>query len=130
MLLKWNKLYSVNVKEIDDQHKKIFEIINRLYHVHKNIDKGDLEEILNELENYAKYHFSTEEKYFNKFSYSDKENHIKTHEWYIQKIAEFKKRNINTIMNDLLKFLRDWWLGHVQAVDIKYSDFFNQHGLF
>ncbi|HAT73704.1 MAG: Hemerythrin-like protein metal-binding protein [Candidatus Moranbacteria bacterium GW2011_GWF2_36_839] len=130
MILTWQPIYSVNVVEIDEQHKKLFGILNNFFGV---IDKEDknIENILEELKKYAQYHFDTEEKYFKKFNYPETENHIKMHQFYVEKIAEFEKRKSDEkISLELRDFLKNWWLGYIQNADQKYSDFFNQKGLY
>ena len=56
--IKWNKSLSVKVKEIDDQHKKLVELINQAYEFKDSKKLGD---ILNELIEFTRVHFSTEE---------------------------------------------------------------------
>lgn len=127
MILIWQPIYSVNVGEIDEQHRKLFNIINKFF----SLNKGEnMEGILKELEEYAIYHFNTEEKYFKKFSYPEEESHKKMHQFYVDKVAEFKKRQKNEdIYMELREFLKNWWLGHIQNADQAYSNFFNQNGL-
>lgn len=126
MILKWELMYSVNVKEIDDQHKKIFDIINKLFDSQKK-EKINYSEIIKELEDYSAYHFKTEEFYFDKFNYDRKEEHKLMHQAYIGKINEFKKNMPDG--ESLKNFLKSWWLNHIQGADQKYSDFFNSNGL-
>lgn len=142
MLFTWEPIYSVNVKELDEQHKKIFAIINRVFEMKKiySPDKpvaavmDQVKEILKELEDYGSYHFETEEKYFKKFDYPDAAPHEQQHDKYKEEIAVFEKKvneaKDSKVIEELAAFLQDWWLDHVQNVDQQYSDFFNEHGLF
>ena len=68
----WNLQYSVHSDEIDDQHKRFFEIINELYDL---LDKKPIELepfliLITHLGDYAFYHFATEEGYFKIFNYA------------------------------------------------------------
>src|SRR3989344_4665653 len=132
-LLNWVEDYSVGVKEFDEQHKKMFVIINNLYDaMHASVIDDELREFINELVSYANYHFSTEEKYFAEFDYPEKEAHIKAHDFYRAKVSEFVKEfeeHKKFLSFEILDFLEDWWLGHVITVDKKYTSFFNAHGL-
>lgn len=135
MLLKWEPIYSVNVVEIDDQHKKMFNIINRVHSLtEKNIKKEEALKIIRELNDYANYHLETEEKYFKKFNYPEADFHNAQHNNYRKKVLEIKnsikKSGGKESYRELSGFLKDWWLGHIQDADQKYSDFFNQNGLF
>jgi hemerythrin-like metal-binding protein len=133
MFLKWSDIYSVNVKEIDNQHQRMFSIINGLYEIKDDISEADLIKLIKELKDYGIYHLGTEEKYFEKFNYPDKEQHALFHEKYKKKIEEFEEKIIRlkeiVVIEELKKFLKDWWLNHIQNEDQKYSDFFNQNGL-
>jgi len=134
MTLKWRSIYSVNVKEIDEQHKKIFNIINRVSAIKKGTSKEDKMKIINELKDYGIYHLNKEEKYFEKFNYLDKAPHIKQHNEYREKISEFTDKCLKSKQPENIKelsvFLRNWWINHIQNIDIKYSDFFNEKGLY
>ncbi len=134
MILKWESIYSVNVKEIDNQHKKLFSIINHLFEIKKDFSKKNAIKVIKELKDYGIYHLNTEEKYFKKFNYQDKKLHILQHDMYKEKIIEFEEK-INkskeiTVFKELTEFLRNWWLNHIQNSDQQYSKFFNQKGLF
>lgn len=133
MFLNWENIYSVNVKEIDDQHKKLFSLINE---VHSLEEKNNLEikKIIKEMIEYSVYHFDTEEKYFEKYGYPFEEEHEKMHEMYkdaIKKIEEnFDNQSTKENILNISNFLKNWWLNHIQKEDIKYSTFFNKKGLY
>ena len=42
----WDDKYSVGVKEIDDQHKNLFVVINELF---RSIDSGITEEVIKKI---------------------------------------------------------------------------------
>lgn len=131
MLIEWEDEYSVGVKEIDEQHKKLFSLINSLFESMKESSyKKTPENIFQELLDYAKLHLKTEEDYFEKFNYPEKDVHKKTHDLYRSKISEFIKKKDNTFLSfEIIDFLEDWWLGHIVSTDKKYQKFFKEHGL-
>jgi len=133
MFLKWQPIYSVNVKEIDEQHQKMFSLIEKVFEVKKNYSKELVAVIIKELRDYGAFHLDVEEKYFIKFNYPDKEAHILQHNKYREKVIDFENRINQTddraLVKEMAHFLKDWWLGHIQYTDQKYSDFFNLHGL-
>ncbi|MCK5286053.1 MAG: hemerythrin family protein [Candidatus Pacebacteria bacterium] len=139
MLLNWKKEYSVNVKEIDAQHKKLIEMINELYEIINNKNENlqkEFTRVVGELEEYKNYHFSTEEKYFHQFNYENTEDHIAKHIAFGKKIEEFKEHlsnpneNYPQICFDLLDYLEDWFFAHLIGDDKKYTKTFNENGLF
>lgn len=133
-ILTWTLENSVGVKELDTQHQKIFSLINRLHGAMKqNRAHTEIKTILQELVDYANYHFSTEEKYFDQFNFEFKQAHTDNHHYYTQKINEFvEKSNQQTgliLSYELIDFLEDWWLHHINIEDKKYTKCFNDNGL-
>ncbi len=133
MAIKWDEKYSVNVKEIDDQHKNFIEIMNKLYAaVNEMRTKEDLKNILNELTEYADKHFTTEEKYFDEFHYELADEHKQKHKELKEKIIEFQKKfgEKNEISLELSDFLENWLVDHLDNQDKKYTECFNKNGLY
>ncbi len=124
----------MGVKEIDLQHQRMFSIINDLYDAmvvfkaHEGID-----EVIEKLVEYADFHFKTEEKYFDKFNYEEKEAHEAIHQAYrdeVKKLMEKRKEGVGVELSyDIFDFLQKWWVGHINFEDKKYTECFNSHGL-
>ena len=59
----WNSTFSVGVREMDNQHQTMIEIINQLYDSLR-AEKGDQElgVIIKKMVDYTRYHFSSEER--------------------------------------------------------------------
>lgn len=134
LLLEWNDEYRVGVHKFDDQHKKMFNIINDFYSAMKEGKQKDkIDEILKELIEYANYHLSEEEKYFEKFNYPKKEEHQKIHDTYREKInlflKEYNENKSELISFDIIDYLEDWWIGHIMGTDKDYSVFFSDKNL-
>jgi len=132
-LINWNESFSVNVREIDEQHKKLAVMLNELDDARKGGDeKAVLKTILVELVAYAATHFRTEEKYFAQFGYPDTQNHKREHASFIKRTAAFieefevGKRELTA---DVMDFLGEWWGEHILGADKRYSRFFNENGL-
>jgi len=134
-LINWTEEYSVGVKELDEQHRRLVAVINQLFTLYseKKFKKVDVEPIFKKLLDYADYHFGTEEHYFNLYNYAEKAQHSALHESYRQKIQDLKKEydaadSAKTLfaMNN---FLNDWWIWHINNVDKEYTAYFNANGL-
>ena len=128
---KWDDSMRVGVKELDEQHKKLIEISNLCC---SEFDKGSAkttEEVLKELIEFTRIHFSTEEKYFEETNYVDKEEHMNEHANIIEKILDFKKRydSGEDISKEFHKFVHEWINTHFKEEDIKYIKTFKEHGL-
>ncbi len=135
--LEWKDEYSVNVKAIDEQHKNVINFINDLSAlISPRGIEGEYKPVLEKMIDYADYHFSFEEKYFEEFDYEHTEVHKKQHDKYSQKIDDFKKKSINNsevdivMVYDMLDFLGDWWVDHILEVDKKYTKTLNDNGVY
>ena len=135
--LEWKKEYSMEVEEIDNQHKKLIGFINELSDATQSGSAHDTcSKIVGELLDYTVYHFSTEEKYFREFNYEDAEPHIKEHEAFKERIGAFKTKvdesnegDMVELIFEMLDFLEDWLVSHLLHVDKRYVKCFKEHGL-
>lgn len=129
----WKDSYSVNISEIDEQHKVLIKIINDLYEAFVNKEHASkIDEIIGRMADYASMHFGTEESYFEKFGYKEASGHINEHEKFIEQVYNFRydyKNNKTTLTYEVLTFLQKWLANHIQVSDKKYSAFFLENGL-
>jgi len=133
----WTEEYSLGIQIIDDQHKHFFEIVNRIYDLleKKDNSKKEMTDIVAELVDYALFHLSTEEKYFNQFAYSDIANHMKYHTMFRLKSSEYsekiKEENVDlpALILEIANFSKDWLAQHILVADKMYAPFFKEHGL-
>ncbi len=135
-LIPWREEFALGISEIDEQHKKILAIINNLSEIFqekKHHEQGVIDQIIQELNDYANYHFQTEEKYFDLFNYQDAEAHIKIHNQYREKISEwrqqYEKENDPKIFFDVSEFLKNWWVWHINNTDRAYVPLLKENGL-
>ena len=81
--------------------------------------------ILDVLHDYTVSHFSTEEQFFLHSDYKDSEKHREIHRKFTSRIAEFRdnmKNGSAQVSMELLNFLRDWLIHHIQGTDHQYVD--------
>ena len=77
-LITWNDVYSVKVKQFDDQHKKLIDLVNQLHDAMK-VGKGGqvIGDVLKALIDYTGSHFAAEERLMKLYNYPDYEQHKK-----------------------------------------------------
>ncbi len=131
--LEWEDKYSVGVTEIDDQHKRMFVVINELLDaIHTNTPAEHLGNIIDSLVKYKIFHFATEEKYFKEFNYEETETHIAEHHKFNERLTALKEKYPEPTIDfafELVDFLEDWLINHLMTVDQKYVKCFHDHGL-
>ncbi len=124
----WTENLSVNIKVIDDQHKKLIIMINDIAQMILNHKELQVEQIFNGLKEYTVTHFSEEEELFKDSEYPEVEKHIKEHSYFIEKLGEFERDykldDISASLT-LLQFLKNWLLYHIDIVDFGYSSYIN-----
>jgi len=124
----WKDEYSVGVEKIDHQHQHLFEIINKLIERPVSSDDSELvSDILTEMINYAREHFSTEEMLMRQYGYPAIELHEKEHDYFINTTAELAisfMDNRNTTGDEITEFLIIWLTNHILKTDMKFKPFF------
>ncbi|MDO5516110.1 MAG: hemerythrin family protein [Clostridium sp.] len=113
--------YKIGIDFIDEQHARLFEIADEAYNLLKDnftIDKYDnVVEIIDELKDYTRFHFSAEEKYMESINYKRMFTQKIEHENFIKKLEEVDYRSIDEnpeqYVFKILEFLNEWLTGHI-----------------
>jgi len=125
----WEDKYSIGNSEIDEQHKKLLELINILDACINLPDVSKLslyKDTLDKLVDYINFHFSSEEKYMREINYPEYEFHRKAHYTFVKKVMQSvkydfseKDKDIEIKYRELLVFLKNWLVMHILIVDKK-----------
>jgi hemerythrin len=125
----WTEKLAVGVKEIDIQHRVLFEKINDLV---KALDSQEsaahIEQFFDFLEEYAASHFSMEQKAMGVYKYPDRKAHIEQHNIFNAAIcdlrASFKEHGVTSGLTSRLRTsVCDWLIDHVMVVDMALGAF-------
>ena len=132
-LINWHPNFSINIEEIDKQHQLLVKMINNLYDaMNAGEEKAVLQKLINRLNIYAAMHFAKEENYFDTFGYPETELHKKEHSDFEEKVLDFESdfnKGSQSLSIEIVNFLGDWLVGHIQGSDKKYASFLNQRGI-
>lgn len=137
MAIKWKDSYSCKIEEIDNQHKKLFEIGNRIFTLASLKDDYDhfdeIQQILDELKQYTLYHFQYEEDLMKRYGYEKLEEHRLEHQFFVRKIQRIELKDIDTRQSEaiieIVEFVADWVCGHIMKSDMEYTGFFHEKGI-
>ena len=121
--VEWDNSYTLGINIIDEQHKKLFDLMSEIHSASEN--DSDMEiiiELFDELTKYSQYHFKEEEAYFLTTSDEDIIIHKEQHQYFIDEINKIKQQciRINSLSLELLYFLNDWLVSHIKIEDHKY----------
>jgi len=134
MLFKWKESFSVGVEELDNQHKKLFEIGSRIYDIASLKDGFDhydeIMQVVGELRDYTVYHFGFEENLMKSYGYSDLENHQVQHRFFVKRLERIINKDIDdqqeTTMMEIVTFLADWVANHILQSDMQYKSLLSE----
>ena len=132
VFFKWSPEYSVNIKTIDDQHRELVNILNRLFiAVSKREGDKAIAGILDALVTYTQTHFALEERLMQQAKYKDFEAHKVEHQKLLGQLDQLCRKHLveeKAIYFEMLSFLKTWLKEHIQGVDTKYSSALQQAG--
>ena len=125
--VEWKNDYSVGIDSIDQQHKKLLNLINQLQTAVDYSTGEEFErEALDELVDYTKTHFTYEEGLMKDNDYPDFEPHKAQHEKMFAKVEEVLaeyEQDQDTAMANAAEYLKDWLINHINGTDKEYSSY-------
>ena len=122
--------YHTGIKEIDEEHSRLFDIIretNALIHNDLLHDKYDeIIHLLNELREYTKIHFEDEEAYMKKIGFPQLDEQIRAHTAFVDKLMNIDLNDLDDMddhqqeyLLELIDFLAGWLVNHILKMDTK-----------
>lgn len=125
--LNWGAALDLGVKSMNDEHKVLIDIMNRLYDRNKaGAPKSELEKIIIDLANYTTKHFADEEAYMASIQFPELTTHKIIHQNLLRSFGEqvdkFKAGD-GKVSDGFFSFLKLWLTAHIQGIDMKYGTF-------
>lgn len=132
-IITWTNSLSVGIKEMDDQHKKLIAMINKLIEEQHTLTEPEtIAELLTAMTDYAQEHFRAEEYLMSEYGYESIDRQVKSHEEFIAKTLAFMSASDigpNILSKALLEYLKSWLVGHILNEDMQYKEFFAHKGV-
>jgi hemerythrin-like metal-binding protein len=123
-LINWSPLFDSGDPTIDEQHRSLVTTINRLDSAHSwGTGRHAMTFVLDELDNYTRVHFGTEERFFAEVGYPEAEAHKALHRYFAERVVELRQgfeAGDREAVAKLLGVLGDWFVRHVADEDLKY----------
>lgn len=133
-LMTWNDRMSVGVGVLDNDHKKLVGMVNSLFdEIQAGHGKDAIGKTLDGLINYTVDHFKREEQFFAQTGYPDSPGHKAQHADLAKQVLDVQKKYQSgasaTLSLEVMNFLKNWLINHIQGSDKKYGPYLNGKGI-
>ncbi|MGZ8908096.1 MAG: diguanylate cyclase domain-containing protein, partial [Methylobacter sp.] len=122
----WNKNFETGVPQIDVQHQRLVELLNVLAgHLAYQSDIPTLNNVFNDLAEYAIYHFQEEEAIWHAFFPEDawETKHKDDHRRFLTTVNRIMGgktvRPLDQVIEEILTFLTQWLAFHILDTDMR-----------
>lgn len=131
----WDSSYDTGIEEIDEQHRILVSTLNEAQDkLTEDSSQEMLESITKDLLSYALYHFETEEEQMLEYDYEgthpkDYESHMKQHRDFSKKVVDIRdeiKLGHPIDKDELIAFLKNWLINHINKTDKKLGAFLHE----
>lgn len=121
----WQERYNIGVDFIDQEHKKLFSILNRLYTYRNKEEKGQwvCQEGIKYFKGHAMKHFAEEEAYMASISYVGYNTHRRLHDNFRSETLPVLEKELEQTgyseeaVNHFLGVCSGWLIGHTLTED-------------
>lgn len=123
-LLRWRDSLALGVPAVDNDHKRLFELLNRVRFLEfAGDDSSAVADALSELLLYTQTHFRREEKLMELGNYPGLEGHRRAHRKFTGRVAEiaarFRANPAAFRVHEVYQMLADWLVDHVLGTDMQ-----------
>nr|CRH05505.1 putative Methyl-accepting chemotaxis protein [Candidatus Magnetococcus massalia] len=129
-LMPWNSHLETSIQEMDEDHRKLVDMVNRLYHaILKGDSSREAKPILVELIGYTQTHFQREEAFLRQNNFPHMQEHQQHHIKLMDEV-ELLKQALESgeaaINLGLVSFIKDWLTSHIIGEDKKYGQLYGR----
>lgn len=127
----WNPSFSIGSAVLDEHHQHLAGLINRLAECATGGAHSEaFVDVLCELAQYAKYHFTHEEKLMEEHGFPRRQMHSGEHTRFCEAISDtsYEATQGCCDIEHLVCYLSDWWERHILQEDMQLKPFFAARG--
>lgn len=126
----WTEDFSVGIPRLDEQHKQLVRMINRLIAAPGTKTKSEsVSNLLNDMTKYAQEHFRLEEDLMRERDYPHLDEQVAQHRAFRKKVADFcfaTMLDAQSVPDIMLNYLRDWLVNHILECDMAYKPYLGE----
>jgi hemerythrin-like metal-binding protein len=131
--INWSPKYSVGVEIIDEQHKRLVLMLNRLIGSKEATTNSEIvSDVITQMTKYAEDHFKLEEDLMAEFGFPLLDQHRQSHDKYRKKVVDLCTAvllDVPIVPQVMLNYLVKWWENHILHEDMEYKSFFKKNGI-
>ncbi|MEJ2387604.1 MAG: bacteriohemerythrin [Chromatiaceae bacterium] len=118
VLIPWSTEQEPGVAVLDQQHRRLAEMVNRLAaSVAAAEDGAQIQALLDDLGRFTAYHFDTEESLMDMYGLPGARSHKEQHRKLKDDLLAIRNQVDSSELSRTLSAVRDWLLTHIQAAD-------------
>ncbi len=115
--VEWREGFSIGIEQLDREHRHLFSLVLAL-----NLDS--VGQTVEKLLDYVVTHFSNEQDAMDRSGYPALEQHLRLHEEFAAKIADFLVTGEDWTeerVQELRRFLNKWLIAHIMTHDMRFG---------
>lgn len=124
--MQWKTEYRIGINRIDGEHDELLRLISNIESaIEMKVESSIIHHIVVDLRRFAKTHFGSEETMMRAYGYKNIAAHERAHSHFIKKLDEVADHTLNGLAGrrQLLRYLREWFVSHLNGADRDYADF-------
>ncbi|MDX2503699.1 MAG: bacteriohemerythrin [Gammaproteobacteria bacterium] len=126
----WDNSLSVQIQEIDEDHRKLVELFNILNHsIMEGGTSNYIEAVMEELLSCTAWHFRHEERLMLKYGYEGFEEHKTEHQELIESARALQQKLLQenkSVSSEDIEFLEHWLTGHILGADMDLGSYLGE----
>lgn len=130
--IQWSRWMSVGNDALDEDHRVLIGIVNKLYDEGNRQEAGVIEAILDELIAYTRHHFAEEEAQMQRLNYPTLTAHKALHDTLTRQVEayrdEFRASRTAISGEEVFLFCSDWLGKHILKEDTRFGEYAGADG--
>ena len=127
MAIEWNDGLSLSHEPLDDDHREMAALINKLYlAVNEDFGRDAVADVARRLLAFSQAHFSHEKGLMARHDYPDLSDHLREHKTLVDELVgliAIIEAGGETVLPETVDFLDDWFAAHIQGADARFAAF-------
>ncbi|MCB1887116.1 MAG: hemerythrin family protein [Rhodocyclaceae bacterium] len=119
LINEWTPSLEIGVGEMDQDHRVLFDLLQRIQHADEQGDFEEAKRVLEELHGYTEWHFAREEALMRIHRYEFAAEHRDEHRRLSEQVAHMQDElaHDHLMPHDIATFMQRWLVNHIAGAD-------------